>query len=349
MPLTEHLRDVLLAYGLQPEKVSEAGGTAGRTWRVTAGDKDYFVRRRGGRTSTPDRVAFDHALRTHLAARQAYVAAPLPTQEGASYVRGDDGIYELYTWVEGLPFLPAMAAASRIDAARVLAWFHREASALAASCEPLLPQFGHYPIPVEPQRFFDHPQALLDAAEFVATAYGTAADRDELRQAVDRVRWLGDAYGPMIDVLPNTVIHGDYNHCNMLYGEDGRILALFDFDWSRHDVRARDVGDGMLFFGARRDDMPDGGDIWSLTACPVLETASMVEFVTAYHTASPLSPEEYRAAPLAMLGRWVAMRLEGVMKVPEHRRAEFFLSSFGTPFEWYEQDARAFDWQTASR
>ena len=225
----------------------------------------------------------------------------------------------------------------------MLAWFHRQASSLDAPCEPLLPQFGHYPVPPESQRFFDHPQALLEAARFVATAYGTTAYRDTLRRAVDRIRWLGDTYGALIDALPRTVIHGDYNHCNMLYGEDGRILGLFDFDWSRPDVRARDVGDGMLFFGARRDDMPDGGDIWSLTACPVLDTAAMVEFVTTYHSASPLCTEERRAVPLAMLGRWAAMRLEGVMKVPEDRRAEFFLWSFDTPFEWYERDASAFD------
>ena len=342
MPDTECLRAVLTAYGVRPRQVSEAGGTAGRTWRVATEDAEYFVRRRGVRTSAPARIAFDHALRKHLAGRGSYVTPPLPARDGASYVRSEGGIYELYPWVDGLPFQPARAAASRADAARVLAWFHREAGSLDATCEPLLPQFGHYPAPIEPRRFFDHPQALLEAARFVATAYDTPADRDTLRRAVDRVQWLGDTYGALIDALPHAVIHGDYNHCNMLYDEDGRILGLFDFDWSRPDVRIRDVGDGMLFFGARRDDMPDGGDIWSLTACPVLDTAAMLEFVAAYHSASPLTPEEQRAVPLAMLGRWVAMRLEGVMKVPEHRRAEFFLWSLDIPFEWYGRDASAF-------
>jgi Ser/Thr protein kinase RdoA (MazF antagonist) len=133
------------------------------------------------------------------------------------------------------------------------------------------------------------------------------------------------------------VIHGDFNHCNALYSHDGAIIGLFDFDWAWRDARVRDVGDALFFFGACRSDPPDAGDIWSLTACPRLDTNSMLCFLHRYDSLAPLAVEEWAAVPLAMLGRWVAIRLEGVMKVPESRRAEFVLAGFERPFAWFDE------------
>jgi formylglycine-generating enzyme required for sulfatase activity len=64
------LHEVLAAYevgqALQPEP---AGGTAGRTWKVSTRRGEYFLCRRGPRTSGEARLAFNHELRAHLVAR----------------------------------------------------------------------------------------------------------------------------------------------------------------------------------------------------------------------------------------------------------------------------------------
>ncbi len=325
---------VLREWDLDATAVSPAGGTAGRTWRVAAGGQAWFVRRRGARTATPERVAFDHGLRRWLAGNGFPAVAP------ARQATGDDGVYELYPWVDGEPLTPALAERCRPPVAHTLAWFHRLAAAYDAPCEPLLPQFGHYPEPPAPSPRFDDPRVLADAVAQVARLYGRREDSAALGRAERWVAWLAERYGAARYArLPQGVIHGDFNGCNLLFAANGAVAGVFDYDWAWRDTRVRDVGEALFFFGAQRERPLDGGDIWSLTACPRLALEPMREFLVAYQAALPLSPAELQAVPLAMLGRWVACRTEGVMKVPTERRVEFLLAEFERPFEWVAQHA----------
>ncbi len=314
------LQRVFFAFGIAPLRVTPAGGTAGRTWRVETDNKRWFLRCRGARTSSPARIAFDHAVRCHLADRGYPTVAP------AAHVAMDGKAYELYPWVDGHGYSRAVAEPARVSAAGALARFHDLTRDLDAACESHVPQFTHFDPPVEPRPRFDDPGALLD----VIGRFGHRAARD-------RVEWFAKTYDPLYARLPHGVIHGDYNSANLLFDDAGEVAGVFDFDWAWRDTRVRDIGDGMLFFGATRDSELDGGDIWSLTACPTLETEAMRRFVDAYEQVSPLSEDERRAVPLAMLGRWIAIRLEGIVKVPDERKVEFMLMDFDRPFEWYER------------
>ncbi|NUQ00781.1 MAG: phosphotransferase, partial [Armatimonadetes bacterium] len=309
--------------------------------RVEAGGQSWFVRRRGPRTSTPERVAFDHGLRRHLADHGFPTAAPLTAVTGDAVVRLEDGLYEAYPWVSGQGLTPGIAAAARGPAAAALARFHTLAATYRGECEPLVPQFGHYPSPIRPRPRFDDPGAFLEALAQIAERYTTPANRDALRRARDWVVWWDETYSALYQRLPRGVIHGDYNGCNLLFHPDGQVAGVFDYDWAWRETRVRDIGEGLFFFGAQRETVLDGGSIWSLTSCPRLEGAGMAEFLGTYHRAAPLSADELRAVPLAMLGRWIACRTEGAMKVPEERRAEFALADFERPFTWYQRAASA--------
>ncbi|MBI2301133.1 MAG: phosphotransferase [Armatimonadetes bacterium] len=337
--LPDDLRAVLQAYGLTPERWGPAGGTAGRTWRVDTAAGSWFVRRRGPRTSTDERVEFDQGLRRHLRVRgfPAYPAVDGP--DGRPWLRVGDGVFEVYAWVAGRGLEPELAERARVPAAVTLALFHRLAADYDVPCEPLVPQFGHYPEPIQPRDRFDQPGAFLEAALQLVRAHATPANRPAFKRACERLVWFQDAYYELQKGLPRDVIHGDYNGCNLLFRDDGEVTGVFDWDWAWRDTRVRDVGEGILFFGARRDAAPDGGSIWSLTQCPRFDTEPMRMFLAAYHRAAPLSADELRAVPLAMLGRWIACRTEGAMKVPTERRAEFLLAGFETPFEWYNREA----------
>ncbi len=222
----------------------------------------------------------------------------------------------------------------------VLAQFHELAAAYQAPCEERVPQFGHYPIAVEQHPRFDHPEAFAAVIAFVRDSYATPSQVPAVERATEWVRWLGQAYSDEVYAkLPKSVIHGDFNGCNLLFASDGRVVGVFDYDWAWRDTRVRDVGEALFFFGACRDEAPDTGSIWSLTACPRFDTARMADFLHSYRQASPLSDDELAATPLAMLGRWVACRTEGAMKVPERRRAEFLLADFEVPFRWYQAEA----------
>ncbi len=329
---------ILAEYGFEPEEIRPGGGTAGGSWRVRGAGGDYFLRRRGPRTSTPERIRFDHGLRRHLAEKGLPVFPPLEARGGRSWVPGEDGVYEVYPWIQGTPLDPARREREGRNAALALARLHRASLDYSGRCEPILPQFGHYPVEIPARERFDHPEALLAAVEFVAEAYGVLSRRQELAHARDRVRRLRDEYLEICERLPVGVIHGDYNACNLLFSGEGEVAGIFDFDWAWRDSRVRDVATGLFFFGGRRDGRIDGGDIWSLTACPHLELESLAAVAAAYHGEYPLSGDEIEALPVAMLGAWVAWRTEGVMKAPEEDRARFLLASFDVPFRWVEEN-----------
>ncbi len=331
---------VLAHWALDGATVRAAGGTAGRTWRVERDGRAWFVRRRGARTSAPERIAFDHGLRGLLAESGFPTVAPLEAPAGGRFVVGEDGVYEVYWWVDGLGLTPDIAERGRLKVAAVLARFHELAAAYQAPCEERVPQFGHYPIAVEQHPRFDHPEAFAAVIAFVRDSYATPSQVPAVERATEWVRWLGQAYSDEVYAkLPKSVIHGDFNGCNLLFASDGRVVGVFDYDWAWRDTRVRDVGEALFFFGACRDEAPDTGSIWSLTACPRFDTARMADFLHSYRQASPLSDDELAATPLAMLGRWVACRTEGAMKVPERRRAEFLLADFEVPFRWYQAEA----------
>ena len=342
MTLATPPQPILVAYGLQPSSVASAGGTAGRTWRVETTDGCFFVRMRGARTSSPQRIEFDHGLRDHLLAHSFPTAAPLANRDGCRVTWHEGGAYEVYCWVDGQGLQPRFASGARIEVAQTLARFHTIAAQYQGECEATVPQFGHYPAPVVQLPRFDAPQAFAEALSQLHRYAVKDEHRAALIRASEWVAWLFEQYHDSVwSALPRAVIHGDYNAANLLFSDDSRVVGVFDFDWAWRDVRVRDIGEGLFFFGAVRDEATDGGSIWSLTACPRFEDHGMIEFLRAYHMAAPLTAEELQAVPLAMLGRWVACRTEGAMKVPDEQKVTFALADFERPFRWYEDHAAA--------
>ncbi len=196
----------------------------------------------------------------------------------------DDGVYEAYPWVPGQSLQPAVAAAARVPAAEALARFHELAAGYDGVCETMVPQFGHYPRPIPAAARFDWPIAFVAALEHLQPLAQNNAERAALVRARSWVAWLYGQYSASRwGRLPKGVIHGDYNACNLLFDEVGQVAGVFDFDWAWRESRVRDVGEGLFFFGAARDEATDGSDIWSLTACPRFDEAGLLEFLRAYH------------------------------------------------------------------
>jgi Ser/Thr protein kinase RdoA (MazF antagonist) len=339
------LSPVLQAYGLHADSVASGGGTAGRTWRVEAGGRRYFVRQRGARTASRHRVAFDHGLRKHLAQRGFPTVPPLEAADGRTriVIRGD--VFEAYDYVEGRTFAPDLMARVRRTTAETLARFHELARSYDAPCEPLVPQYTSYPADIAPRACFDAPDAQQEAVAFLIDRHGTSENRPVLDRAREYAAWVGVQYERGYPGLVHWVTHGDYNCFNLLFEPADAVtpsvgvVGVFDFDWAWREIRLLDVAQGMFFFGTRRTGEFDPGSIWSLTRCPCFDLETMLEFVTAYHAQSPLTNAECEALPIVMLARWISWRLEGAMKVPAERRAEFFLYGLFEPFEWYEREA----------
>ena len=331
------LSNVLTRYRIPTATIERAGGTAGSTWRVVSHcGHAYFIRRRGARTSSPERIRFDHGLRCRLAAHGFPTVAPLKTDTGETWIAIDGAAYETYPFVDGLVYSERIAPSARASTARVLAQLHRVSAGYDGLCETLVPQFSSYPEPVVPRERFDAPDAHIEALDMIERRYATPAERSAIAQARARIVDVGRAYAAVYSDLPRTVIHGDYNCFNLLFTADGHVVGVFDFDWAWREVRVFDVAQGMFFFGAHRTGDLDPASIWSLTRCPDLDTGAMAEFARAYHRENALTDLEWCVLPLVILARWVSWRLEGAMKVPERRRVEFLLYGFQQPFAWYD-------------
>ena len=108
------------------EHIVAAGGTAGKTWRVTTAGGEYLLRLRGTRTSTQAHLEYDHGLRAHLVAQRVPTACALRTRQGVQWVHSHGRVYELYPFVNGRPFDPHRPQ-ELTRAAQALAAFHRAA------------------------------------------------------------------------------------------------------------------------------------------------------------------------------------------------------------------------------
>ena len=310
-------------------------GTAAKTWRVTTDSGTFLLRTRGSRTSGPDLIDYDHALRRHLLAAGIPTAAPLPTRDGSSYTRFGDRALELYAIVPGAT-LAAAGLAEIAAAARALAAFHA-----AAASFPL----AHTLLPVAQYRTlgFEQTSGRMEDPELLQRVYaglaatpGVALYAPALTLArawLDRLRHRLDdtAYA----CLPHTVTHGDFTLANLLF-LNGLLTGVFDFDWARWAPRLRDLADGMLFVSGQRRTPLIAADIWSLTEAVDLSVARCAHWLRSYEEGAPLTDAELACLPLAFAARWLSVRVEGMAKVPEADRLRFALGNLAGPLEWLE-------------
>ena len=327
----------LTAYDIgQVGRITPAGGTAGKTWKVEAPSRDYFLRLRGVRTS---RLAFDHGLRDHLVANGVPTAATLEALDGSRWLRRDEGVFELYPFVEGRLFdpdsLPEVA-----NAGRGLADYHRVAS------EYIPPSGEQEPIAqYTTLGFYDAVSDRMDDPQLQKAnmlAVRDLADTPENRDLVDRclVRADGliDRYaGAAFEGLTGWVIHGDYTPANLLFSETGDVAGIFDLDWALPGARCRDVADGLFFFATVPREIVSA-DIWSLTDAAAFDSERCRTFLDAYQQVDPLSSNELDAIPMAFAGRWLSIRLEGMAKVDRTERFRFFSRGVEEPLRWLDHN-----------
>jgi Ser/Thr protein kinase RdoA (MazF antagonist) len=317
--------------------VDGAGGTAGKTWKVTASSGDYFLRLRGVRTSTEARLLFDHGLREHLIARGVPTAAAVETKTGGKWLRLSESVYDLYPFVVGRLFCPDNKH-EIANAAKALAKFHSAAANYrpASAQRETIAQYTTLGFSHEVSYRMDDPHLqvsnMLRVREFAASE----DDRKLVERCIDRVERSMQVYaGSEYTRLAGWVIHGDYTPANLLFSQDGEVVGIFDFDWAVPGARCRDVADGLYFFATRPREI-DPSDIWSLTDAADFDMDRCVVFLKAYQSIAPLASHEIDAIPWAFAGRWLSIRLEGMAKVHKSERFRFFSRQVEKPLIWLD-------------
>ena len=224
----------------------------------------YLVRRYNPKT-TEKEIKFEHALVGHLKKNGFdMVAGVIPNKTGGSYVKekpSDEGrmgnafwaVFEFlegedrYTWTDS-----RVASEDMISAARVLAKLHiagqdfrkpPDAERVQLKIMDFLPTFrGVY-------------------AEFTRRAGNRNFDqtflnhRDEILKTIDR----NLIQEPDLFKLPRLPIHCDYHQGNLKY-QDTNVIGVFDFDWSKIDLRLFDLALALVYFCAVWDG-PQAGSL----------------------------------------------------------------------------------------
>ena len=317
----EPLLRVLARYDLGGafDILGPGGGTANANVVVQTPRGRFFVRRRNPRYSSPDQVAYEHALMRHLAAKGIGGPLPIATRDGQTAVRDGDPVYEVQHFVEGDPFDPESPEQLRASG-EGLAAFH-------AALDDFLP-----PAPKSLPRY-DRPRGIR--AGFTSLLpQATPEQRTEIEAVLAIVARLdADFPDSLYASLPHCIIHGDYHPANVLF-RGNRLAGIFDLDWVSRQPRLRDLSDGIYYFAGRREGRLDGSDIRSLTRGLQYDIPRARSFLDAYRARRPVAEDELRVLPLVATARWLFSKVAGMRKVAEGERVGLALRDALPPVEW---------------
>lgn len=264
-------------------------------WTLVDEDKKKYLLRRYKQGIGAEEIEFEHSIINYLVRKNfALVAGIIRTRDGKTYVErlegGEGTFYALfdflpgedrYTWVN-----PACSQGELADAAGVLARFHD-------AVFDLVPRGKRY----EPRIVDLLPAIAANAQKCADKTKGTVFDAyllkhlAALQKSIQRTTRALD--GRACRDIPQQVIHCDYHPGNMKF-QNGDITGLFDFDWSKIDVRCFDVALALTYFCAR----------WPGEEQGALDLGKAAMFLRAYqdalketHEPGPLSDVELECLP----------------------------------------------------
>jgi len=238
---TEELVRVLSHYDigiiLQVKPLSGGSRRAPKMVLISEQGKFLLKRRPKGKDDLY-RVAFAHAVQSHLATKTFPVTSLLATRDKNNTVlQLDNHIYELFKFVTGSRYDGSPEAT--IDAGRQLAKFHRYLTDFAyESALGGLKTCFHDSSTVRRHLKMlgsdrTNPNKKLRApAEALMTLYNESSVR---------VNELG------FDLWAHQVVHGDWHPGNMLFSKH-KLAAVLDFDSVRIAPPITDLANGMLQF-----------------------------------------------------------------------------------------------------
>jgi len=237
---SEELVRVLSHYdvGVIQQIKSLAGGNRRAPKMVVVSEQGKFLLKRRPRGSDDlYRVAFAHAVQSHLAAKAFPVTTLLTTRsDNNTILQLNNHIYEFFKFVSGTRYDGSPEAT--IDAGRQLANFHRHLADFAHEFKPLQASFHDSSTVCTHLRTIGSDRAARPSRKLQATAEALTILYNE---SSIRVNQLG------FDSWPKQVIHGDWHPGNMLFSNQ-KIAVVLDFDSIRVAPPVVDLANGMLQF-----------------------------------------------------------------------------------------------------
>jgi len=265
---SEELARVLSRYNIGViDKVTplSAGSSRAPKIIITSGQGKFLVKRRPKGKDDLYRVAFAHAVQTHLA-RKAFPVAPLmlTCDENNTVLQLDNHIYECFVFLEGSRY--DGTAEATIDTGRQLAQFHRYLADFACQWKPLRGSF--------------HDSATVRRHLKTVRAEKNSGSNKKLQRIADVLMTLYNSSSVRVNELgfdswPEQIIHGDWHPGNMIFS-NRKLIAVLDFDSVKIAPPVTDLANAMLQFSIVGD-RPNPAD-WP----DYLDQAKLVQFLNGY-------------------------------------------------------------------
>jgi homoserine kinase type II len=217
--------------------------------------KDYFLRQYKSGIAEHE-IRFEHALIGHCAARGFTIAARvIANRHGATYIKpaGSKSFFAVYEFLEGEDKYtwnnPALNDEELVSASKMLATFHTA----AIGFDPGKFQRVEPPIrdllPTLSSRFKKYAKTGRNSKFHCFFL----AHLKNILEAIDNCR-IAEADDPHLPLCP---IHCDFHPGNLKY-ENNRVVGIFDFDWSKIDLRLFDVCMAVDYFCCSWGEKNDG-------------------------------------------------------------------------------------------
>lgn len=252
-PTTE-LKEILSQYDLGEllDYERDVRGTVNTSYTIETdtptGKKRYFLRRYKWWIKEEELV-FEHSVVTHLMENGFdLVAGVLRTRDGRTYIRRTSGgeaafyaIFEFlggedkYTWID-----PICEASEIVSSAETLARFHRAMADWKAEGKRQEPRIIELlqTIPGKITAGLEQKKGTVFDA-YLAQNQGKIDEHIEATiQALKQ---------PCFAQLPQVVAHCDFHPGNLKFSQ-GKVVGLFDFDWSKIETRTFDIGLALVYF-----------------------------------------------------------------------------------------------------
>lgn len=236
-----------------------SGGYINRSFRLVVQrdgiQKDYLLRKYNPAIAEQE-VKFEHALINHCVAKGLAVAARvIANRQGITFIRLADSkrFFAVYEYLQGEDKYswdnPALKDEEFVSASKILANFHTAAQGF----DPGKLRGGQPPIHDLLPTFKPTFKRLANIGRKSKFQRFFLAHLENILQSVDNAR-ISETD---ISRMPFCPIHCDFHPGNLKY-ENNRVVGIFDFDWSRIDLRLFDVCMAVDYFCCSWDRKDDG-------------------------------------------------------------------------------------------
>ena len=263
----------------------------------------FLLKRRPKGKDDLYRVAFAHAVHTHLAEKSFPVASLEPTSDEQNTVlQINSHIYELFKFVTANRYDNSTEAT--IDAGKQLAKFHKNLTDFAHQFKPLRAFFHDSSMVRRYLKTIGADNSAHAEPEGRIIAEETNSSKKNLQRIVDKLMSLYNKSSVRVSELgfdswPEQVVHGDWHPGNMLFA-DSKLTAVLDFDSVKIAPSVTDLANGMLQFSLVGN-RPNPAD-WSA----YLDQAKLVQFLNGYRQVIKLDKNQLNSLLYLMVEAIIA-------------------------------------------